>query len=262
MGVPFYPWFVGASRADSRSDVLLQKDAVRVKSCWGGMVAFEAKWFQPNHHSTSLANDLPSKTKDLDTLHNNIEIWNTKRESIARPIGRSSSLDNSSVLLFRAETDTFWDASECCLIHADLSAMASSTLDSGETGIFLNPYVRVAYTASVLPWLSVTKRFERLYPPIHSMVNWLANRPTFNPRQFQEPGDEVINKVWQWDGSTPAENEKLTIGSHPHGHFAEVTRIALPGGFCGLRKISYMNEDHAEGDGTPKWINGRLPTVG
>lgn len=43
MGTPFYPWFTGAGKAESRKDVLNQKDAVRVKSCWGGMVAFEAK---------------------------------------------------------------------------------------------------------------------------------------------------------------------------------------------------------------------------
>lgn len=217
-------------------------------------MAFEAKWFQPNHLPL-LSKTVPPETNDLETLHDESKPWNSKHDStLTRSGGPSPSTENSSALLFRAETDTFWDASECCLIHADLSLMASSTLVPGETGIYMNPYIRVAYTASVLPWLSVTKRFERLYPPIQTIVNWLVNRPTFNPRQFQEPGHEVINHVWQWDNSA--------AGRHPHGHFAEVTRNALPGGFCGLRKLSYINEDHKEGDGLPKWINEKPPIVG
>ena len=46
MGFPIYPWFSSAGKAQSRQDVFDQKDAVRVKSCWGGMVAFNAKFFQ------------------------------------------------------------------------------------------------------------------------------------------------------------------------------------------------------------------------
>jgi hypothetical protein len=45
-GIPFYPWFTDAGTSTSRNDVLADSDAVRVRSCWGGMVAFEAKWFQ------------------------------------------------------------------------------------------------------------------------------------------------------------------------------------------------------------------------
>ena len=48
MGVPFFPWFSTAGKAESRNDVLSGKDAVRVRSCWGGMVAFDAKYFQQN----------------------------------------------------------------------------------------------------------------------------------------------------------------------------------------------------------------------
>jgi hypothetical protein len=46
MGVMFFPWFAGAGSATSRRGVTAQKDAVTVKSCWGGVAAFEAKWFQ------------------------------------------------------------------------------------------------------------------------------------------------------------------------------------------------------------------------
>ena len=34
MGLPIYPWFSSAGKAQSRQDVLDQKDAVRVRSCW------------------------------------------------------------------------------------------------------------------------------------------------------------------------------------------------------------------------------------
>ncbi|USW57367.1 Putative mannosyltransferase 1, CMT1 [Septoria linicola] len=128
----FYPWFTSAGEAISRSDVLAQKDAVRVKSCWGGMVAFDAQWFQYSH---------------ID------------------------GADTSAVQLplqFRAEEDSYWDSSECCLVHADLAALTSS-LDNHH-GIFMNPYVRVAYTKKVLDWLWLSQRVERLYAPTQAVV--------------------------------------------------------------------------------------------
>ena len=45
-GVPIYPWFTAAAAAQTRSDILRQVDAVHVKSCWGGMIAFDASYFQ------------------------------------------------------------------------------------------------------------------------------------------------------------------------------------------------------------------------
>ncbi|KAF2685444.1 glycosyltransferase family 69 protein [Lentithecium fluviatile CBS 122367] len=45
MGIPFPPRFTDAGNGTSRQDVLDEKDAVRVRACWGGMTAFEAKWF-------------------------------------------------------------------------------------------------------------------------------------------------------------------------------------------------------------------------
>jgi hypothetical protein len=39
LGVPIFPWFANVGQAISRKDVLAGKDRVRVKSCWGGMVA-------------------------------------------------------------------------------------------------------------------------------------------------------------------------------------------------------------------------------
>jgi hypothetical protein len=47
MGLPFFPWFSNPGSGQSRKDVLAGKDAVPVRSCWGGMVAFDAQFFQP-----------------------------------------------------------------------------------------------------------------------------------------------------------------------------------------------------------------------
>lgn len=225
MGVPFYPWFASVGDGVSRRDVMAQTDAVRVKSCWSGMVSFEARWFQPWMH----------------------------------PLGISANR-NESALRFRAETDTYWDASECCLINADLAAMSPDELAAGETGVYMNPYVRVAYSKTVLGWLSLTKRFERLYPLIHHLVNKISYHPTFNPRRLEQPGEEVVDLVWVWDDESLDALQHHTVGdlaAHLHGTYKEVRRIATPGQFCGQRKFSYINEHPAEGE--KNWTTEKAP---
>ena len=223
MGVIFFPWFTGAGSATSRLGVLAQKDAVPVTSCWGGIVAFEAKWFQDSQVSGA---------RDVD--------------GIQLP------------LRFRAENDTYWDASECCLIHADLTAV--SWTRANETGIFMNPYIRVAYSKAVLDWLWVTRRFERLYTPFQSLINWIAGRPSANPRRLQKPGDLVTDRVWVWSAETQTDIEEGTTDNllgGMQGNFEEVVRKALPGSFCGYRQLSYLL-DHTGKDGK-KWSHEDVP---
>lgn len=224
MGVPFYPWFTASGNGTSRKDVLAQKDAVKVKSCWGGMIAFEAKWLQPRMHATS--------------------------------IDPSENTTKTPALRFRAEADTYWDASECCLIHADLAALVSDS-DSDE-GIYMNPYIRVAYSPSVLHWLALTRRFERLYPWIHRLVNKLAARPGFNPRRTQTAGEQVMDTVWVWGHAS--QQTVQTIGAHSEqvpgavastqldGHWEQVARTATAGQFCGVRSLLYINEHPKSGE--------------
>lgn len=252
MGVPFYPWFSGAGKAESRKDVLGQKDAVRVKSCWGGMVAFEAKWFQRHlHEHDTVAEPVLHQSDKAQAAHFN---FHADPRNVA--VGGSEIFYSSNASLrFRAETDTYWDASECCLIHADLSSMEPASLPVNETGIYMNPYIRVAYSSSVLPWLHFTRRFERLYPPIHSIVDIIAQRPSYNPRQFQQPGKEVTDWVWTSDEFASMNKENPNL----HGHFRQVQRTALPGGFCGMRKLLYINEDPSNGEG--KWAEEKLPLI-
>jgi hypothetical protein len=155
MGPPFFPWFSDSGSGQSRKDVLAGKDAVPVRSCWGGMVAFDALFFQPR-----------------ETAGPNVEI-------------ASSSL----TARFRAlqDVDLFWDASECCLIHADIQAPRRDDDDGddaariSEAGIYINPFVRVAYDPHTLSWLWTTRRFEKLYSIIHNIGNHLVGLPWFNP---------------------------------------------------------------------------------
>jgi hypothetical protein len=87
MGLQFFPWFADAGDAISRKDVMAQKDAVRVRSCWGGMTAFEASWFQK-----------PSVDK--------MSSGNAKNSVTNMP---------ALPLRFRYEEDPFWEASEVCI---------------------------------------------------------------------------------------------------------------------------------------------------
>jgi hypothetical protein len=95
MGMQFFPWFADAGDAATRQDVMAQKDAVRVRSCWGGMTAFEASWFQkPLVDKSTRYKGKPSAAK---TPH--------------------------SPLRFRFEEDPFWEASEVCIIYISCSPL-------------------------------------------------------------------------------------------------------------------------------------------
>jgi hypothetical protein len=88
MGLQFFPWFADAGDAISRKDAIAQKDAVRVRSCWGGMTAFEASWFQKSAVNT------PSTRMEAAERFPNLPL---------------------SPLRFRYEEDPFWEASEVCI---------------------------------------------------------------------------------------------------------------------------------------------------
>ena len=190
MGVPFFPWFTTAGEGLSRRDVLAGKDAVRVKSCWGGMVAFDAKPFQ-----------------------------------------------TTQPLRFRATTDMYWDASECCLIHADLMKSGVFFHDGSPVGVYMNPFVRVAYSTRTLNWLHFTRRFEHLFSIPHNIVNHIVGLPWFNPRRLEEPGAKVQEKVWVSDNNTE-------MG----GSFQMETRETTGDGFCGKRMLQLIKESPRNGE--------------
>ena len=189
MGVPFFPWFTNSGEGISRRDVLQGKDAVRVRSCWGGMVAFDAEPFL-----------------------------------------------GSKPLKFRATQDLYWDASECCLVNADLVGDSHPQGES-DYGVYMNPYVRVAYSETTLRWLHTTRRFERLYTIPHTLINRMVGVPWHNPRREVEGGKMVEEKVWVPDSN-------LDTG----GSFQMEERRATGDGFCGRRGLQVLKKMKSKKD--------------
>ena len=204
VGVPFFPWFAYGGDSRSHSDVVQGKDAVRVRACWGGMVAFDGTFFQ--------------------------------QQPAGKPIQQTAGGESPSNITgpnrFRAEQDLFWDASECCLIHADIQSP-----DPDNTGIFMNPFVRCAYDHKTLSWLWFTRRFERLYTPVHFLIDILVGFPRQNPRRDEEPWQQVEENVWMSNDTSPS-----------GGSFQTVSRTASHSGFCGRRKLPVMKENFTAGE--------------
>ncbi|KAI9675307.1 MAG: hypothetical protein M1817_001210 [Caeruleum heppii] len=273
MGVPFFPWFSNAGNAESRQDVLAGKDAVRVRSCWGGMVAFEAKWFQQLGLSSGETDGAGGEGEDEDEDE---DVEDGEDRNLNWHLNGSTSISPRDSpkppIRFRAEPDTFWDASECCLIHADLQSLpptftanppapSSSSTTPPETGIYLNPFIRVSYSSRTFNYLHTTRRFERLYTFPHHLVNKLVGLPWSNPRRAEIAGQDVQEKVWVYDDpewmsdaaerAKEAAGGKLGVGKRPKkmkGRFEVVTRTAGTGGFCGVRKLSVLKEERREGE--------------
>lgn len=298
VGLPFFPWFTTAGNEDSRRDVLRGSDAVRVRSCWGGLVAFDTRWFQPNViQDTMAAGDLvddyqnsaaasttitaaPSLMSTFSTIttssvnyhpevNANLNMHYTQAHTSTTttsinyhpevdanlnwhlvtdvPPSRRAVRSDQSSLRFRYETDTFWDASECCLMQADLQESRSSNI-SEPTGIYMNPYIRVAYDDWTLRMLHITRRFELLYTPLHRLLNSAFHFPQDNPRRTENAGEEVVNRVWKYD-----DLEWMSNGNRS-GRYRDVTRIAQRGGFCGARKLLVMDEEQEH-----NWWHESLP---
>ena len=273
IGVPIFPWFANEGDAISRRDVLAGKDAVRVKSCWGGMVAFDARYLQ----------------RDLSSLH--ISAASHPDEHLSTP-ARSTERKELELpqlpLRFRSEPEPFWDSSECCLIHADIMALPPFLIPSKETmkgygeGIFMNPYVRVSYEASTQKHIWLAKRFERLFALPQGIINRLAHMPRFNYRRGEFEGEVIKDRVWTqtfkpaghagkefggedstWQGPG-AEKKKVekraTIGGGKtkeywdnEGMYIDFNRTANRGGYCGVRQLLVLKEDRAVGEGN--WDN-------
>ena len=230
-GLPFYPFFSTAGHGLSRAAMLSQTDAVPVRSCWGGMAAFEARWFQ-----------------------------------------RDATRPDAKPLRFRAEEELFWESSECCLIHADLAYAAahsssSSDVDPATTtatdaldlGIYVNPYVRVAYSARAHAWLAFTRRFERLYTAGHTLAGVAARLPVRQLRRTEAAGARVRHAEWVYDGldqpAVAATNASVPLADV--GHWESRRRVARPGGFCGYRFMLALKQAWAPGE--RMWVKIEAP---
>ncbi|RDW93604.1 glycosyltransferase family 69 protein [Aspergillus mulundensis] len=214
MGLPFFPWFSDTGNGQSRKDVIAGKDAVPVRSCWGGMVAFDAQFFQ----------------QDTRT---NVEI-----------------AGDSLPARFRALRDEnlFWDGSECCLIHADiqkpLHTEEGDEKNQVETGIYMNPFVRVAYDTKTLSWLWTTRRFESLYTLVHNIGDHLVGLPWFNARLGEVPGETVQDEIVVFD-------EK------GEGSLQPIERVARHDAFCGRPGLQVVQPRE---EGKKGWQTIPMPT--
>ena len=133
---------------------------------------------------------------------------------------------------FRSEKEPFWDASECCLVNADLAA-------PGE--VFMNPFVRSAYTRRTFNWLPVVRRFERLFHLPHRILVRLLAMPWPGSRRHVEEGEVYTEKAWDGEG------------------WVEWNVTAGKGMWCGGRKLLVMNEHRKPGERS--WMGLELPPV-
>ena len=219
MGVPFFPWFPNAGKGFSRQDVLDGKDAVRVKSCWGGMVAFDARFFQA-----------PPKPSGGSSISGDVDRASNRTQSVSKPIR------------FRAVPDLDWDASECCLIHADILGTSADGKAEDESGIYQNPYVRVAYGPRTLWWLPITRRIERFYIVPHTLINRLVGLPWHNPRRVETRGNASHHSTEGFRSSKTAQN--VSAGGD---------------GYCGVRTLQLIREATREGE--KNWESVPIPSA-
>ncbi|KFY94453.1 hypothetical protein V500_03241 [Pseudogymnoascus sp. VKM F-4518 (FW-2643)] len=225
MGLPIWPMFSTAGAALSRRDMLAQKDAVRVSSCWSGMVAMQATWVQ-NHNSS-----LPSPNFHSLGAH------------VIDPAQPSKNV--TAPVRFRYEPEIFVDACECCLFLADVAAVARRA-GARETGIYFNPYVRVAYKRSMLRWVSVAQRWERLFELPQGILSWLAGLPTHNPHRMVKEGESFVEEVWVEDRGTKS-----------GATWSLIQRQARNGMFCEVREMQVVTMGERNGD--VNWENVPIP---
>jgi len=197
--VNLYPFFARRGRALSRSDIFAQTDAVRVKACWGGMMVVQARYVQ------NVAEDLPSA--DFRTLEAHT-IWPDRPRNVTAPVR------------FRYEPEPYYDACESCLFPADVAAVARRE-GAAETGLYVNPYVRTAYSEAILNWLPKAQRMERLILPLFTFFTWFTPDDHQPYRQTQE-GEPVQEEIW--DGS----------------RWKMVDRVARSAMFCGVREMQTL----------------------
>jgi hypothetical protein len=226
-----YPWFHTAGSAQSRADVLAQRDAVRVRSCWSGLAAYDAAPFL----------------------------------AAAAPAAQGGP----GPLRFRHEPEPFWEASECCLLNADLALRPRGGSGSAtRNGAFVNPYVRVAYTTRTLRLQRVAQRFERAFAPAQRFLaarRWVA--PEANPRRADVPGREALHRKWAYAARPELDGEReravgFVEGGVGKGEWRDVWETAAPGGFCGQRRLFVLLKDLAAANtaGTDKnWIKMPVP---
>lgn len=221
-----YPVFTYAGNAISRRDMLGQTDAVRVSSCWSGMVAMQAKWVQ-NTESTSLPTP---NFQDIAAHVINPDL----PERVKAPIR------------FRYEPEPFADSCECCLFLADVTTVARNA-GAPDTETFLNPYIRVTYSPSLLSYALLSKRWESIWTPLQTFYTWIRGLPELNPHRTVKEGETFTEEVWVGNSSLPG-----------GGSWEMKERQGRNGMFCWGRKMHLMKQGGKRG-GDKNWERAKLP---
>lgn len=228
-GLPIFPFFSNEGLGISRAAVLGQSDAVPVKSCWGGMVAMQAKYVQ------NLSPLLPSP--DFQQIGSHV-------------IDPNAPTNITGPVRFRSEPEIFFDACECCLFLADVTEVAESQ-GAEELGTYVNPYIRVAYSQNIYRWLSLARRWERLLTVPQWVLTKFVSLPTHNPHRTVRQGEKFIEEVWA--GAEPGSE---TNGQET-GHWKLVERIGRSGMFCGVREMQLISQGERSDD--VNWGNVKMP---
>ncbi|KAL2109622.1 hypothetical protein VUR80DRAFT_2236 [Thermomyces stellatus] len=225
-GLPIFPYFAPAGDEASRRAMLAETDAVPVKSCWGGMVAAQAAPFQ------NMEPELPHPE------------WGKPGHHVVDPDAPRAV---SAPVRFRFEPEIFFDACECCLLQADIAAVAGEA--GAEAGVYVNPYVRVAYSERVLRLIPYVRRFERLFSPVQRLISRLVSLPTHNPHREVAQGEPFLEEVFT-----------------RRGEWEIVERRGRNGMFCGVREMQTITfgirEEGKKGEGLVNWVDWDVPWEG
>ncbi|KOS22614.1 hypothetical protein ESCO_001933 [Escovopsis weberi] len=212
MGFSIFPIFSKAGQGLSRKAMLAGSDAVPVTGCWGGIVAMEAR------HVQNIDRTLPDPSFQDMGRH---------------VIDPAHPKNVTSPVRFRHEPELFFDSCECCLFLADVAQVASQHEDS-EQGVFVNPYIRVAYDYEILWWLRWTRLWERLLVIPQTIMSHTKGRPRHNPYRAVQEGQSFTEQVW------------VNIGDG--GFWEMVERKGRNGMFCGERTmLTIRTGDRKEG---------------
>ncbi|KAJ0147006.1 hypothetical protein CTA2_848 [Colletotrichum tanaceti] len=207
-GIPIFPYFTAQGRAASRRAMVSQTDAVPVKSCWGGMVAMQAKWVQ------NAGDTMP--TKD----------WRAVAHHVIDP---DHPHNVTAPVRFRYEPELYFDACECCLFLADVTTVADKAGEP-DMGVFVNPYVRVAYRKRTQRLEPLVRRWERLLALPQGIITRLSRFPTPNPHRQVVEGQRFAEEIYQ-----RRQGWKM------------VERTGRNGMFCGVREMQLIKEGPRNG---------------
>jgi hypothetical protein len=199
--VNVFPFFGSHGQGISRRDVLAQTDAVRVSGCWGGMISVRGEFVQNTEPR------LPRP--DFASLDSHV-VWPDKPEPVQAPIR------------FRYEPEPFYDACESCLFPADVATVARRQ-GAADQGMYVNPYIRTAYSEGIFAWLPWAKRFEQVQRPFFALFALFSERDD-QPYRMVGEGDPFTEEMW--------DNESQ--------QWRLVERRGRSGMFCGVREMQTL----------------------